>query len=79
VRSVPARISSLKTSLCVSNYSLSTQTTSPPTHRIAEAVLSSVAKAVVPMERASYSGDAENRRRLASCRIPAVLEVAFEG
>ena len=46
------------------------QTTTTPTHRIAEAVLGCVAMAVVPLERAAYSGDAKNCCRLASGWIP---------
>src|SRR5450755_1869764 len=54
------------------------QTTSPSAHGIAQAVLGRVAKALVWMEKAAHSGHPENSYWLASCRLPAVLEVALK-
>src|ERR1035437_1051446 len=53
-------------------------TASPTTHHFAEAVLGRTAKAMGSMERTSHPGHTQNRRRLASCWIPAVLELAFK-
>ena len=53
-------------------------TASPATHHFAEAVLGRTAKAMGSMERTSHPGHTQHRRRLASCRLSAVLEMAFK-
>ena len=53
-------------------------TASPTTHYVAQAVLGRAAKAMGSMERTSHPGDTQNRCRLASCWLSAVLEMAFK-
>src|SRR6516162_10378301 len=52
-------------------------TTSPPIYYSSEAVLGAVAERLGRMETATHSRHTTNGRRLASCRVSAVLEVAF--
>src|ERR1039458_4539807 len=51
---------------------------SPTVHGVAQTVLGHVAKPLGSMEGATHPSDTQNRYRLASCWIPAVLEVAFK-
>ena len=52
-------------------------TTSPPIHHSLEAVLGAVAERLGRMETATHSRHTTNGRRLASCRVSAVLEMTF--
>src|ERR1022692_4220003 len=54
------------------------QTTSAATHCVTQAVLGRIAKVLGSMEGTSHPGDTLNRCRLASCRLSAVLEMAFK-
>ena len=51
---------------------------SPATHCVTQAVLGRIAKVLGSMEGTSHPGDTQNRCRLASCRLSAVLEMAFK-
>src|ERR1039457_4694697 len=51
---------------------------SPATPCVTQAVLGRIAKVLGSLEGTSHPGDTQNRCRLASCRLSAVLEMAFK-
>jgi hypothetical protein len=51
---------------------------SPATHCVTQAVLGRIAKVLGSMEGTSHPGNTQNCCRLASCRLSAVLEMAFK-
>ena len=75
---VPERPLSSKTCSPSATVSSVRQTTSPPAHRVAQAVLGGVAKALGRMENSAHSGHPSNSGGLASGWLPVVLEVALK-
>ena len=77
-RSTRARISSLKRRSSAAVACAAYPATSPSPFDDTEIVLGSSPETVVRMAEASSTGDAENRRRVAPCWLPAVLEMALQ-
>src|ERR1017187_9238163 len=73
-----ARISSSKTCPASAVARFPRPAASPTAHGVAQTVLGHVAKPLGSMEGATHPRDTQNRYRLASCWIPALLEVAFQ-